>query len=482
MALYKSGGAMKKFKATICGGLSCLVVLGIGISSFSHRTPVLAAETGEYPWADALLLNRYTYDWGYTDCQPAMVQADACEYHNGYKDGQLHYESDPWRYDVRNCTSYVAWRVNHEFGIDIPGWGDARDWDQSAQTAGYEVDASPRIGDVAVWEGYYGHVAYVSEVNADGSVNVDQYNRVGTGEFSRESRVRAPKYIHVAPVKPAEPSTKPGVPASAPTTQEGVKEQGQPVAALRDTLVPLPTALTENGPLASTPESNYEVVRDPQSGNVMVYEIRFSGTATGRVELSISNLEDGNTTWKQTWATSEMSHGANEMAYNLADYNADGILDLYQVKYAHSTSNQTEVRVMDGAKGYTSLLGSWGTIEPTQQTAKAAYKIADYDGDGSLDMYKISAPEPDAKRIITVLSGAKNFTEQVGHWETEVPTTGDIYFTLGDDDRDGQIDLYQQSQTEQELQPKTEVFTAASGYKQPFRSWTNNDEEFLSEH
>lgn len=476
MSLYKSGGAMKKFRAIICGSVSCLVVIGIVISSFSHQAPVLAAETGEYPWADALLLNKYTYDWGYADCQPAMVQAGACDDHNTYKDGQLHHESDPWRYDVRNCTSYVAWRVNREFGIDIPGWGDARDWDQSAQTAGYEVDGSPRVGDVAVWEGYYGHVAYVSEVNADGSVNVDQYNRGGTGEFSRESRVRAPKYIHVAPIKSVVSDEPPIVSVSAPAAQEEAKEQEQPVAIRRNTLVPLPTVLTESGPLASTPESNYEVVRDPQSRKITVYEIRFAGTATGRVELSLSNTEDGNTTWKQTWATSEMSHGANEMAYSLADYNADGILDLYQIKYAHSSSNQTEVRVMDGVKGYTTLLGSWGTVEPTQQTAKATYKIADHDGDGSLDMYKISAPEPDAKRIVTVLGGAKNFTEQVGHWETETSTAGNTYFILGDDDRDGQVDLYRQTQAKEELHPRTEVFTAVSGYAQPFRSWMNSEE------
>jgi surface antigen len=89
---------------------------------------------------------------------------------------------------IRECTDFVAWRMNRDTGDANPytpwftdwmpsstnRWGDAVDWETHATSLGYRIDHSPTVGAVAYFS--YGHVAYVESVNADGSVNVSEYN------------------------------------------------------------------------------------------------------------------------------------------------------------------------------------------------------------------------------------------------------------------------------------------------------------------
>ena len=62
---------------------------------------------------------------------------------------------DSWGFVLRNCTSFVAWRLQERnrmdgFSNSFGGehWGDARNWDDVARRLGYRVDAVPAIGAV----------------------------------------------------------------------------------------------------------------------------------------------------------------------------------------------------------------------------------------------------------------------------------------------------------------------------------------------
>jgi surface antigen len=122
--------------------------------------------------------------------------------------------SDPWGFTKRQCVSYVAWRLA---GAGRPvvardGWGSALTWDDVAEQRGVAVGTTPHVGAVAQWNagessplwvdggrgtwtaGSYGHVALVTQVYADGSVLVAQYNGTGERSFST-MRVRAPRYL-----------------------------------------------------------------------------------------------------------------------------------------------------------------------------------------------------------------------------------------------------------------------------------------------
>jgi surface antigen len=125
---------------------------------------------------------------------------------------------DPWGFTKRQCVSYVAYRLA-EVGAPLDNgrdhWGSALDWDDAAQRLGFPIRTEPSVGAVAQWDagersdywapgasraegtfaaGPYGHVAWVTKVFEDGSVQVAQYNGTGDRAFST-MRVRAPRYL-----------------------------------------------------------------------------------------------------------------------------------------------------------------------------------------------------------------------------------------------------------------------------------------------
>ena len=58
--------------------------------------------------------------------------------------------------------------------------GNAGYWYANAKAQGYAVGPTPKVGAIMVtWESYLGHVAYVENVNADGSWTVSEMNYVG---------------------------------------------------------------------------------------------------------------------------------------------------------------------------------------------------------------------------------------------------------------------------------------------------------------
>ena len=74
------------------------------------------------------------------------------------------------------CTWYVATR-RHVY------WsGNASDWWPNARAAGRPEGQTPEVGAIMVtWESSYGHVAYVEQVNSDGSWVVSEMNFVAWG-------------------------------------------------------------------------------------------------------------------------------------------------------------------------------------------------------------------------------------------------------------------------------------------------------------
>jgi surface antigen len=93
--------------------------------------------------------------------------------------GSLPVSRFPWG----QCTYYVATRV------PVPWNGNAWQWYGNAQAMGYAVGATPRPGAIMVtWENrYFGHVAYVESVNADGSWVVSEMNYVGLGVIDQRT-------------------------------------------------------------------------------------------------------------------------------------------------------------------------------------------------------------------------------------------------------------------------------------------------------
>lgn len=99
----------------------------------------------------------------------------------GRQDDYITYWEDAWGVHkiggyVCECVSYAGWKAYEAFGI-APAWGNAYSWDDRARELGYTVDRTPAANTIGQVDGYpYGHVFWVEEVNADGSINVTEYN------------------------------------------------------------------------------------------------------------------------------------------------------------------------------------------------------------------------------------------------------------------------------------------------------------------
>ena len=103
---------------------------------------------------------------------------------------------DEWNFAHRQCTSFVAWRLNTANGVPFSNqylgltrWGNAADWAASARSVGIRVDTTPEIGAVA-WSGanykgasWAGHVAWVADVLPDGRVVIEEYNYGWAGAY-----------------------------------------------------------------------------------------------------------------------------------------------------------------------------------------------------------------------------------------------------------------------------------------------------------
>lgn len=234
------------------GGILATAVLTVGYTTGLYITEELSdpdvasaydSNTGDYPWAAASHVPKPpatdNITWGYTnkavcdeksasyDCRPTKIGS--------------YFFRDQWGMDLRNCTSYVAWRVATEFGGDSSGLGGAKTWDDGATAKGWIVRPTgqrPEIGDIAQWDtggGGFGHVGFVEIVHADGSVLIAEFNRGLDGNFGHRDNMRAEHYIDVNGPNPVGFTLKVGA-ATTPEAPAANPYAVQSVAVAQNTL------------------------------------------------------------------------------------------------------------------------------------------------------------------------------------------------------------------------------------------------------
>lgn len=107
--------------------------------------------------------------------EQAAAQAQAALATNMVSEVTVEYTANT--YPAGQCTwgakEMAPWVGNY--------WGNGGDWAASAAALGYEVGTTPKVGAIAVWtDGGYGHVAYVTDVAADGTIQVMESNYGGS--------------------------------------------------------------------------------------------------------------------------------------------------------------------------------------------------------------------------------------------------------------------------------------------------------------
>ena len=109
---------------------------------------------------------------------------------------------DPWLFYKRQCTSYAAWKFQAHFGRVFyntrPGQGSAWNWPALAADQGYRTSSEPRANAVVSWpigpSRPYGHVAWVTSVNDDQTINITEYNWVLRRGYSERRGVDPFRY------------------------------------------------------------------------------------------------------------------------------------------------------------------------------------------------------------------------------------------------------------------------------------------------
>ena len=118
---------------------------------------------------------------------------------------------------VCECTSYAGWKAYEATGgrLAISWWGHAKSWAASALARGFQVDNIPSANSIGQSgtpsSGGTGHVFWVESVNADGTVNITEYNNwwstgkltgsYHVGDFGAQTitaaEARKYNYIHI---------------------------------------------------------------------------------------------------------------------------------------------------------------------------------------------------------------------------------------------------------------------------------------------
>ncbi len=113
------------------------------------------------------------------------------------------------------CTSYAGWKAYEYYGVLISAWGNARYWVGSGSVSktargrdgnyhAYRIDRTPAAHTVAVSTlGTFGHVMWVESVNANGTINLSEYNNTASaasgleGDFGARYNVGPSQYYYI---------------------------------------------------------------------------------------------------------------------------------------------------------------------------------------------------------------------------------------------------------------------------------------------
>lgn len=123
--------------------------------------------------------------------------------------GDNHNDYNYRAFFYRQCTDFVAWRLNNTNGVYFTNsyggvrWGNAKNWDDAARSIGVTVDGNPAIGAVAQTDaGYWGHVAWVADIIGD-DVVIEEYNYLYASAYSkRQVSKYSFNYIHIKDTNP----------------------------------------------------------------------------------------------------------------------------------------------------------------------------------------------------------------------------------------------------------------------------------------
>jgi hypothetical protein len=199
-------------------------------------------------------------------------------------------------------------------------------------------------------------------------------------------------------------------------------------------------------PNANTDQVSFALGDSNGDGKTDVYLISRYNNATPNVEIHILDGATNYTTYVGHYSTILPTvEGDLAWTFDVADYNRDGVPDLFVFKKVGGSSGRTEVHIYNGADGFHTALGHFPMpMPPTGSDDAWEFHVADYDGDSIPDVIAI-AKQNGATTEVHVVSASSNYTTYSLETPTGLHTTGtdsSWVFGLNDYDHDGQLDVF----------------------------------------
>ncbi|MEV6489769.1 VCBS repeat-containing protein [Actinoplanes sp. NPDC051633] len=169
--------------------------------------------------------------------------------------------------------------------------------------------------------------------------------------------------------------------------------------------------------------------------------VQRTGTRSGKTELQIL---DGARNFQPLLLHTATALGPTDARheFSLADWNGDGRPDLVVMLKSGTASGRTELRVLDGASFFQRfLLETVTVLDPTDE--RHVFSLADWNGDRRLDLVMVQkAGTTSEKTEVRVLDGAANFNAQLLQTDTALDTTDDRHeVAVADWNGDHRLDL-----------------------------------------
>lgn len=198
---------------------------------------------------------------------------------------------DPWNFYNRECTSFVAWRLNNDNGIPFHNyylgahWGDASNWKAAAVAVGIQVDDTPNRGAVAWWAAgspgsSRGHVAWVQRVGTS-SIVIEEYNYLSRGRYDsrtiqRSSSLWPSGFIHVGRAATLKNTARPTINGTAQVGQRLTAEKGTWSMTGLDISYQW---LADGVPIDGADTKGYRLGKDQRGAKI---QVRVTATKTGQ--------------------------------------------------------------------------------------------------------------------------------------------------------------------------------------------------------
>ncbi|MEV8337697.1 FG-GAP-like repeat-containing protein [Leucobacter sp. NPDC077196] len=296
---------------------------------------------------------------------------------------------DEWNFAYRQCTSFVAWRLNSANGVPFSNqymglwaWGNAGEWGDSARSVGIRVDTTPEVGAVA-WSGAYyrdasqfGHVAWVADVLSNGNIVIEEYNYGWGGSYNM--RVVHPSqfqgYIHIKDIRKRFSTTRP--------TVSGTPMVGGTLRATATGWSPSPTTkqyqwMRDGAAISGATKSTYQpTLRDLDSE----LRVEVTGHRTG-YESAVKNSVSVGTILMTDSTGSGVSDIQELLPWN-SDVNGDGRPDAVGFS---SRGVQVSLSTSSGMSAPQTWIAGFGSADGWSSRHHPR-TLADVNGDGRADV------------------------------------------------------------------------------------------------